>query len=360
MKKIFIIIGRFQPLHHGHSEMIQKALNDAKPDNSEVLILVGSSNKARSIDNPFTYNERRSMLQEHLEDIGATNCHIRPLPDFDYQDEQWEVNLHEVIAKFAKNNIKDRYFIPVFVSGKRGNDSELRESWKSGGETLPVEPVTYKSEDLSATMVRDHLATVSIHRIYEDDGLRSMLPLYSRKFIDEHPEVHQHIINERKAVADYKELWKDAPFTPIFQATDAFVVDKHGTVLLVERGGDIGKGQYAMAGGYLEPELTLFENMKKELLEETNLDLDQYDHEVLNPLTVDAPNRSHRGRIITTAFMIKLDASLEDLIEADLIKAGDDAERLATASLDGIKKGEVTLYSDHAGIINKLCEINNY
>lgn len=44
-----LILGRFQTLHKGHEYIIDKALDLCE----EVLILIGSSDKSGTIENPF-------------------------------------------------------------------------------------------------------------------------------------------------------------------------------------------------------------------------------------------------------------------------------------------------------------------
>jgi len=63
MKKKFdylVFIGRFQPFHHGHAKVIETALENAE----HVIVLIGSSNRARDWYNPFTYEERASIINE--------------------------------------------------------------------------------------------------------------------------------------------------------------------------------------------------------------------------------------------------------------------------------------------------------
>ena len=59
-----VFIGRFQPFHNGHLEVIRTALSKAK----KVLVLVGSSNQPRTPKNPFTFEERRNMIYRSVGD----------------------------------------------------------------------------------------------------------------------------------------------------------------------------------------------------------------------------------------------------------------------------------------------------
>ena len=63
-----VVLGRFQPPHRGHALMIigaEKWRVDNSPDSS-LIVAIGSSNRPESIRNPWTSNERKSMLEAWL------------------------------------------------------------------------------------------------------------------------------------------------------------------------------------------------------------------------------------------------------------------------------------------------------
>ena len=59
-----VIIGRFQPFHLGHWQMLQLALEQSEL----VLIVCGSAYQPRSKRNPWTLAEREQMIRESLTD----------------------------------------------------------------------------------------------------------------------------------------------------------------------------------------------------------------------------------------------------------------------------------------------------
>ena len=63
MKALFI--GRFQPFHIGHLKVILEASKKYK----KIIIGIGSSQYCNTIDNPFTYEERKLMIDESLKHI---------------------------------------------------------------------------------------------------------------------------------------------------------------------------------------------------------------------------------------------------------------------------------------------------
>tara|TARA_Y100000588_G_scaffold194308_1_gene208400 strand:+ start:3413 stop:4039 length:627 start_codon:yes stop_codon:yes gene_type:complete len=79
-----VVLGRFQPVHRGHSLMIAAANRwriSNLPD-SPLIIAIGSSNRAESIRNPWSSKERRSMLEGWLSSEGIS-AHLVEIPDID-------------------------------------------------------------------------------------------------------------------------------------------------------------------------------------------------------------------------------------------------------------------------------------
>ena len=79
-----VVVGRFQPLHLGHIELITKA-NDFR--NSEfphlsLIIAIGSANKIQSIQDPWSADERSEMVRNWLED-NSISAEITTIPDID-------------------------------------------------------------------------------------------------------------------------------------------------------------------------------------------------------------------------------------------------------------------------------------
>jgi len=53
-----LFIGRFQPFHNAHLIDIKNVLKDV----DEVIIAIGSSQEKNTLENPFSYNERKQMM----------------------------------------------------------------------------------------------------------------------------------------------------------------------------------------------------------------------------------------------------------------------------------------------------------
>ncbi len=147
MKILHTIIMRAQPFHKGHSNMIKQVQN-FKDANDSILILIGSSNKKGTQDNPFSYEERKAMIQGSFPDVT-----IAPLKDYDYNYPLWEEELHNTIAIHSKG-----FDLVELVTSRKGGDDELRMSWARNLSVNVIE--TTLSEfygELSATFVRNTL-----------------------------------------------------------------------------------------------------------------------------------------------------------------------------------------------------------
>src|SRR5574343_56991 len=64
-EKIYVLIGRFQIQHPAHVQLYRKAIESS----DHAIIFVGSANRSRDPKNPFTFNERYSMIKKITDDI---------------------------------------------------------------------------------------------------------------------------------------------------------------------------------------------------------------------------------------------------------------------------------------------------
>ena len=66
MKKVTrgLLIGRMQPVHNGHIQIIEKTLNFV----DEVVIGIGSAQLSHELKDPFTAGERIMMMTQALDD----------------------------------------------------------------------------------------------------------------------------------------------------------------------------------------------------------------------------------------------------------------------------------------------------
>ena len=84
-----LFIGRFQPLHNAHLKVIKDILKE----NDRLIIIIGSSLERNTKLNPFSFKERKEMIDAVLKANKIKNYSIVPVPDV-YNDKKW-VNLIE-------------------------------------------------------------------------------------------------------------------------------------------------------------------------------------------------------------------------------------------------------------------------
>lgn len=105
-------MGRFQPVHNGHLEVIKRIMEEA----DELVIIVGSSQYSHRLDNPFTAGERITMIRKALEEekIQLSKIWIIPVPDV-HQHALWVSQIVAYSPKFdvvyANEPLTRRLFI---------------------------------------------------------------------------------------------------------------------------------------------------------------------------------------------------------------------------------------------------------
>ncbi|MES2966081.1 MAG: adenylyltransferase/cytidyltransferase family protein, partial [Bdellovibrionota bacterium] len=93
--KTAVVIGRFQPFHLGHQELIESALALAE----RVVVVVGSACAARSLRNPFTADERIEMMKLNLPEPDRVR-YVR-VRDYFYNDSGWINEVREKVREEA-------------------------------------------------------------------------------------------------------------------------------------------------------------------------------------------------------------------------------------------------------------------
>lgn len=352
-----VVIGRFSGLHAGHLVLIRKALSLAP----STLILVGSSHSARTIKNPFSYEERRDMILNSLDAEERSRVVIWPLVDNLYSDDDWMLSVQDSVkkAKAVFNEWTDH-----------GGDGETILVGNKKDETsyyLDLFP-QYRSENLGDFKLNFD-ATQVRKAMFEDPSqlgiLKSMLSVPVYNFMEEfiHTEEHARLVREYVAVQQYKAEWANSPHPNFFTTVDA-VVKKAGHILLVKRKDAPGEGLWALPGGFVKLLERLIMAMLRELDEETHPDLPPailmsairrnqgIDHRVF-----DHPDRDLRGRVITHAYLLDLDAA-DKKHGLPKVRADDDAKEAKWFEISTVvNEMREQIYGDHLSIIRAMLGI---
>jgi len=337
-----VFIGRFQPFHNGHKSVIDTALEKAR----HVIVLIGSSKEARSVRNPFFWEERAAMIMGAYSDDEQTRIHCTPLLDLPYAEQSWIRNVQmsvqgitcqyqvtggQSIALIGHAKDHTSYYLNMFPQWENVNV----------GRTL----------DLDATNVRE--TYLRLDSTFAADGFSLLgAPTSTVKFLAEFYGSADYLAlqHEQQVIDNYKGAWRDAPYVPTFVTVDAVVVQS-GHILLVKRRSSPGKGLWALPGGFVDPHEKLRDAAIRELREETRIAVPApvlYGSIKAREM-FDDPFRSARGRTITTAFLIELVGNKDGLPR---IKGADDAEKASWVPIANLESN--MLYEDHFHIIQNM------
>ena len=337
--KLAVVIGRFQPFHNQHAELILKATELA----DDVVVLVGGADKPRTPKNPFTAEERAKLILQWTyntkpTDGWAGDVMVAPIRDFMYSDTTWAENVQRIVKSDWKGGLAPAKDHEIIVVGCNKDESsfylKMFPQW-----ALHEEP--YK-EHIDATQIRELL--------YDDrslDFLSGAVPASTLEFLKEFKQSEEfaYVLNERTIINKYKKAWEAAPYKPTFVTADAVVISA-GHILLVRRGAAPGQGLFALPGGFLDQDERLDDAAIRELREETKLKVPYpvLKGSVRETKVFDHPNRSARGRTITHASLIVLpDGPLPK------VKGSDDAMWAGWVPLSDVDPSK--MFEDHYDII---------
>lgn len=142
-----LVIGRFQPFHMGHLEMICKC----SAESSGLVIGIGSAQYSHEPDNPFTAGERYLMIDESLKHAGISDYCIVPIEDLNRYS-VWVSHVVSMVPPFryvySNNPLTRRLFgeagfelrdSPLY-SRNVYSGTEVRERMRNGGDWRSLVP----------------------------------------------------------------------------------------------------------------------------------------------------------------------------------------------------------------------------
>jgi nicotinamide-nucleotide adenylyltransferase len=104
-----LLIGRFQPFHKGHLEVVRSI---AKKCDS-LIIGIGSAQYSHTVENPFTAGERHLMISRALKDEGLEEYFLVPIVDIN-RYAVWVSHVLSLVPPFevvfTNNNLTRRLF----------------------------------------------------------------------------------------------------------------------------------------------------------------------------------------------------------------------------------------------------------
>ena len=354
---LLIFIGRFQPFHTEHKRVIDIALEKSH----KVLILIGSAGTARTIRNPFTFQERSWMIHNsfvHL-DLDEANDYrgapassrliIKPLYDKTYNDNAWIAQVQQTVKAAILYSINQGGFGVSGTSDARvgliGASKDHTSYYLKMFPQFSSVDVTIDNP-LHATYIRERYLDGSAQKYTEHTSIlpRSVADFMFDDFI--HSEAYKNLQDELLFVRGYKKQWTAAPY-PVKHVTVDAVVEQGGHILLIRRRSSPGKGLWALPGGHLNEYEPIMTGIIRELKEETKIKVPEavLRGSVETVQVFDDPHRSTLGRVITHAAHIKLVGD----VKLPKIVGSDDADKAAWVPIANLSESE--LFDDHFHII---------
>jgi bifunctional NMN adenylyltransferase/nudix hydrolase len=327
-----ILIGRFQPFHNAHAQLLQQAFTQAQ----QVIVALGSHRVAPNIKNPWNTAQREAMIRNSLTPAHQARLHFVYLRDYLYNDNLWAAELQAQVAAITR----DEKSI-VLIGHRKDSSSYYLEGfpqWEFQDFPLRL--------PIHATNIRESY-------LRGETSWQSQVPKAVREFMGTFTSSEDYIrlAAEQKFIDEYKRDWSVAPYPPIFVTVDA-VVFKSGHILVVRRRGFPGKGLLALPGGFVAQDEFVEHAAIRELREETGIALvaNELKKFVRTARVFDHPERSLRGRTITHGFYFNLGA-VGDLPR---VKGGDDAAKAFWMSLNDVYLNEDRFFEDHVSIITNF------
>jgi bifunctional NMN adenylyltransferase/nudix hydrolase len=334
-----IYIGRFQPLHIGHEQVIRQALERCET----LIIIVGSSYMARTPVNPFTFEERAKMIQmAFTHEVFSGRIVILPLYDYEH-DYDWTANVKKGVTEAILDHANKG---GVRLHGIRDFKIALTGYGKdSSSYYLDMFP------EWDNIQIDTQHGTINASDIRYDYFRR--LPRMPRDAVS--PKVFDFLFSF-SLIQPFKDLvaYKDALSRDNidygqgpFLAADVLITWR-GKILLITRGKEVGKGTLAMPGGFVEKGERFLDAAIRELKEEANIDGQDIADYLAGHMLADNPKRSLRGRIVSMVFHFDIPAE----VEVTTPTGGDDASHADWYDFESL--GTELFYEDHHTLITNI------
>lgn len=351
---VAVFIGRMEPIHMGHVHVLKEAEKIA----DRVIILCGSQNRARSIKNPWRPVERETMI-----DLAINECipelagrfMIGGISDYVYSNQKWSTEVRKTVSRMMYNGINydNGAFKPrqsVCIVGHRKDASSFYINMFP--EWTPI--------DVSS---RGAINASDLRTLYFEEPIdefskmaRKVLPNSVHSYIRDWSGTDRfpNLKAEWDQVRTDRRMWQFAPYEVNSVTADAIVVES-GNLLMIRRKGAVGRGLWAMPGGFVGSNETVLDGCMRELEEETKIDCPDrvLRGSIKKVQFYDDPSRDSRGRLLTFAHLIELPSRSEGQTK---VKGSDDAAEAAWIHLGDIEamglRGEI--FADHEDIITSM------
>lgn len=301
-----LFVVRAQPgLHRGHLDALKQGIQQGV---DRLVIGVGSSNKEYTSENPFTYEERKKLIEMTSRNLGANlNIEVFQIPDF-WNNQQWLSYILENLPHFD-----------CVIAGNPWVTEIMKEAWKT--------VITPENRELiRGSTLRELLARG------EMDTIQEQFPAEVIKYFEQ-----IHAVDRLQTLFKKEKKWPGL-------TVDVVILDRNGKLILIQRkNAPLG---VALPGGFVDVGENLVTAAKREVQEELNLVLGiEKGKDYL--WYRDQPERDPRGHTISHVFRGRI---LEGTPQA-----WDDAKEVILVDPQDIEKVEFA-FPDHKEMIRTALE----
>ncbi len=340
-----VFIGRFQPFHKGHQKVVEAGLQHA----DKLIVLLGSAWQPRNTRNPWTHQERETMVRSCFSEADNAKILCLPLMDVPYNHEIWVRNVQSTVnGLVTAHHATPHQTAKIALIGHKKDATGFYLNLFPQWESIAVD--NYLA--INATNLREgYFLGEPDEEIAKAVTAQKLAPPVG-EFLSQFAEKDQgygQVKDEILFVKKYQQAWQAAPYAPTFVTVDSVVIQS-GHILLIQRRANPGKGLWALPGGFVDQDETLLDACLRELREETKLKVPTpvLKGSIKTRAVYDAPHRSARGRTITHAFFIELEPNAN----LPKVKGSDDAKTAKWIPLADLNPQ--TMFEDHYFIIQDI------
>jgi bifunctional NMN adenylyltransferase/nudix hydrolase len=322
------VCARCQPPTHALVRALDFALAQAR----RVVLVVMNADDARGLRHPWLADERAAALAAA---VSARSLDIVYLRDRRYDRLRWSRALDLAV----RNVVGTEARIAMLADG---GESAVAPPLPSTWQRLPEPAALATAEALArAAYWADGAGQPDLTQLARQvpQPVLRLLESAARNV------AYAKLAAEAAFIADYRAAWRNAPYPPVFVTVDALATWRD-RLLLIRRGRAPGQGLWALPGGFVDPDETLRAACRRELREETGLEM--AGDEIVGSAVFDDPTRSLRGRIVTHGFRCVFD----HWASPPRVVGGDDAAEAVWREFASLSPAD--MFDDHYFIVQAM------
>lgn len=210
-KIIKVYIGRFQPFHLGHLQVLRAAAATA----DHTVVIVGSTNAPQTIKNPFSYDARKAMIEATLTPMERKVVTVTGQEDKPGSDAEWVKDIKAIARDIATKKFPGEALTFTLIGCHKDASSyylKLYRGWKL--ELVP------HAEALNATDTRRRFFEQMTWPYWAED-LPPASAAYLAAFKEYQPAAYATLVAEWEKDRHAKAMVNMAKFFEVLNAAKA-------------------------------------------------------------------------------------------------------------------------------------------